>query len=259
MRLLVESDWHAHHRAGLNAPDFWFPTTGIYGKWGKVNRELWNKRLEMLDKIGPVDVWVLNGDAMDGRGEKSGGTELLPDPAWQNQIANAEACARAVEFKGEPRRFLTRGTPYHSGASSDYEDTLAANLGATIKDHVFLEIGGVTLDFKHKVGSSSIPHGRATPIARERLWNLLWSEHAEQPKADILIRSHIHYFTYTGGSDWLALTTPALQAAGTKYGGRQCSGTVDFGVVVFDCEGGEYDWKPYIARVKANKVEAIKL
>jgi hypothetical protein len=33
--------------------------------------------------------------------------------------------------------------------------------------------------------------------------------------------------------------TPALQGAGTKYGGRRCYGRVDFGVTVFDILPGE--------------------
>jgi len=235
------------------------PSTGVYAKWGKVQRELWNKRLELLDKIGPVDAWAMNGDPFDGRGERSGGTELLPDASWPNQTANAEACARVVKFTGEPKRIMSRGTPYHVGWDADYEDVLAMNLGATIKDHPFFTFGGVTFDMKHKAGASSIPHGRATPLARDRLWNLLWSEHDEQPKAQVVIRSHVHYHTFTGEADWVSMTTPALQAAGTKFGGRQCAGTVHWGVIVFECEGGRYDWTPYIVRLAANRVEAVKL
>jgi hypothetical protein len=235
------------------------PSTGVYAKWGKVQRELWYKRLELLEKIGPVDAWAGNGDHFDGRGEKSGGTELLADSSWLNQIANAEECIRAVQFTGTPKRVMSRGTPYHVGWDADYEDMLAANLGATIKDHPFFTFGGVTFDMKHKVGSSSIPHGRGTPISRERLWNLLWAEMGEQPKAQVVIRSHVHYFSFVGGNGWLGMTTPALQAAGTKYGGRQCSGTVDWGVTVFECEGGEFDWHVYTVKLASNKVEAVKL
>jgi hypothetical protein len=187
-RLLVEADYHAHHRAGLNAPDWWMPATGVYAKWGRAQREMWNKRAELLEKIGPVDAWLGNGDLFDGRGERSGGTELLPDAGWPNQIANAEASARLVQFRGEPKRIMSRGTPAHVGWDADYEDVLALNLHATIKDHPFFTLGGVTFDAKHKVGSSSIPHGRGTAISRERLWNVLWAEHGEQPKAQVLLR-----------------------------------------------------------------------
>jgi len=258
-RILIEADYHSHHRAGLNAPDFWMPERGTNGKWGRMQRELWNARCDILEKIGPVDCHAINGDVIDGRGEASGSTELLADPSWLNQIENAEQVARQVQFKGKPRIIMSRGTSYHVGKLDDYEDMLADHLGATIKDHPFFTVDGVTFDMKHKIGSSSIPHGRGTPIARDRLWNVLWAEKGEQPKADVIIRSHVHYYSVVGGARWVAMTTPALQAAATKYGGRIMSGTVDWGVVVFDVEDGEFSWKVYLVNLKSNKVKAVKL
>jgi len=258
-KILIESDYHSHHRAGLNAPDFWMPDHGKNGKWGKVQRELWDARCEILEQIGPVDAHAINGDAFDGRGERSGSTELLADPSWVNQIANAEQCARQVKFKGDPRIIMSRGTPYHVGQLDDYEDILADNLGATIKDHPFFEVEGVTFDMKHKIGTSTVPHGRGTSISRDRLWNVLWSERGEQPKADVIIRSHAHYYSYVGGPGWVSMITPGLQAAATKYGGKLCSGTVDWGVITFDVEDGEFDWTAYLVNLKSNKVKAVKL
>ena len=258
-RGLIESDYHSHHRAGLNAPDFWMPESGANKAWGKLQRELWNARCEILEKIGPVDFHAINGDAIDGRGEASGSTELLADPSWLNQIDNAEQVARQVKFKGEPRIIMSRGTGYHVGKLDDYEDLLAENLGATIKDHPFFEVDGVIFDMKHKVGSSSVPHGRGTSISKDRLWNVLWAERGDQPKADVYIRSHAHYFSYVGGAGWVAMITPALQAAATKYGGRVCSGTVDWGVITFDVEDGEFDWTAHLVNLKSNKVKAVKL
>ena len=545
-RGLIESDYHSHHRAGLNAPDYWMPDKGVNAKFGKMQRELWAARCEILEKIGPVDFHAINGDAIDGRGEASGSTELLADPSWLNQIDNAEQVARQVKFRGKERRIMSRGcltaghkilttdlrwvpvedlaigdlvvgfdedqpakgnnkikrrwktskvlanspfeadvckvklsdgtsltctwdhpfllrnvkegrlvwrtpeqmckylyrddgerreksflkfgrtfplwepngtwaagylagffdgegtlsyktrkrkdragnkefvfqlaayqkqnecletahlcldaimamnpysgwytttcksgrkshddgcmtvticggrqgkisflgsvrplrllskldwdkmggmfsyrgldeveitdiipagkqtvwglstssktyvsegflshnTPYHVGKLDDYEDLLADHLGATIKDHPFFTVDGVVFDMKHRVGGSSIPHGRGTAVAKEWLWNVLWAERGEQPKADVILRSHVHYHSYIGGPGWVAMTTPALQAAGSKYGGRIMSGTVDWGVVVFDVENGEFDWKAYIVNLKSNKVKAIRL
>jgi len=258
-RGLIESDYHSHHRAGLNAPDYWMPDKGTNKKFGVMQRELWAARCEILEKIGPVDFHAINGDAIDGRGEASGSTELLADPSWLNQIANAEECARQVKFRGKPRIIMSRGTAYHVGKLDDYEDLLADHLGATIKDHPFFTVDGVTFDMKHKVGGSSIPHGRGTAVAKEWLWNVLWAERGEQPKADVILRSHVHYHSYIGGPGWVAMTTPALQAAGSKYGGRIMSGTVDWGVVVFDVEDGEFDWKAYIVNLKSNKVKSVRL
>jgi len=86
------------------------------------------------------------------------------------------------------------------------------------------------------VGRSIIPHGRFTALGRERLWNVLWAEHDEYPKADIIVRSHVHYYGGCFGSNWEAITTPALQGPKTKFGARIATGTVDFGLVWYDIE-----------------------
>ena len=72
----------------------------------------------------------------------------------------------------------------------------------------------------------------------------MWAERGEYPKADVLIRSHVHYYDFDGDFDWLGMTTPALQGYGSKFGGRKCTGTVDVGLVYFDVKGkDDYTWK----------------
>jgi hypothetical protein len=84
------------------------------------------------------------------------------------------------------------------------------------------------------VGGSTIPHGRFTATAKERLWNVLWNERELRPKAQVILRGHVHYATFCGEPGWVAMTLPALQGMGTRYGGRVCSGTVHWGAVIFD-------------------------
>jgi hypothetical protein len=141
-------------------------------------------------------------------------------------------------------------TPYHTGQEEDWEDVLAREVGAKIGAHEWVDINGLVFDVKHHVGSSQIPHGRHTAVARERLWSQLWAEREQTPKADVIIRSHVHYFDYCGGRDWLAMTTPALQGLGTKFGARRCSGTVDFGLLSFDVASrDEWSWHWHIAEL----------
>ena len=60
----------------------------------------------------------------------------------------------------------------------------------------------------------------------------MWhAERRQQPNSQILIRSHVHYFKFTGDVNFLAMTTPALQGWGSKYGVRQCEGLINVGVL----------------------------
>jgi hypothetical protein len=236
-RAVIISDLHCGHRAGLVPPDW--QQNPEKSKYGEIQKIIYDKYLDSVRRFSPVDVLIVNADAIDGKGERSGGTELLV-PDRGDQVSMAEV---AIKEWGAKKIILTYGTPYHVGEEDDWEAILAKSLGAEIHSHAWPEIDGVVFDVKHKTPSSVIPHGRYTGPSRERLWNLIWAERDLQPKARVFIRSHVHYFSYSGDSRHLVMTTPALELPSTKYGARQCTGTVDVGLVVFDCENGEYEWR----------------
>jgi hypothetical protein len=156
--------------------------------------------------------------------------------------------------------FVSHNTPYHTGDSEDWENIIAERVDAAIGEHEWVDVEGVVFDLKHHpAGSSGIPHGRHSGVARDRLWNLIWAEKELQPKGDVFIRSHVHYHNFAGGPDWLAMTTPALQGFGSRFGARRCTGIVDFGFVTFTVNKGTYTWQPIIAKLEEQKAPMIKL
>lgn len=239
--VLILADMHCGSLVGLTPPNYRIMHDPELLEYQK---HTWSLYLKMLKDIGPVDILVVNGDATDGKAARQGGCGLITSDI----DVQAMMAARCIERVKTKKIHMVYGTPYHTGESQDHENQVASLIGADrIEGHAFLQINGLIFDVKHKVGGSTIPHGRHTAIARERLWNVLWGERGESPKADVIIRSHVHFFSYAGGHNWLALTTPALQGLGSIYGVRQCSGTVDFGMVVFHVRGkDDYSWHPYI-------------
>lgn len=80
----------------------------------------------------------------------------------------------------------------------------------------------------------------------------------------MFLRGHVHYFNYCGGSSggrhWLAVTVPALQGPGSKYGVRQCSGTVDFGLIHFDVDDhGGYQWTSHLIPFRSITPQAARV
>ena len=261
-RVVVISDLHCGHRVGLTPPGKESQISGtshqrINKKYYKAQIALWKAYAKMIDNLQPIQILIVNGDAIDGRGEKSGSTELICVDR-NEQVNLAVEC---INYAKADTVLMTRGTGYHTGNSESYEDNIADKVGAKkIEDHAWYDINGVTFDVKHFIGSSGIPHGRSTAIKRDAMWNLIWAERDEQPKADILIRSHAHYFDYTGNTDYLAIITPALQGMGSKFGAKICSGTVDFGLIYFDIIGkNKWSWGWDTVRVKEQKAKALKL
>jgi len=242
-KIIVISDLHAGHKVGLTPADWQKKSDKFYDE----QCFLYDFYLEQINKIGAVDVVIVNGDAIDGKGEKSGGTELLTSDR-DEQVEMAYQCLKEIKAK---EFYFTFGSPYHVGKEEDWEKVLAEKMNSEIKSHLFLNIDGLTFDIKHKINSSIIPHGRYTAIARDKLWNSIWAENEGQPLSDIIIRSHVHYFNFCGDDSFLAIITPAMQGIGSKFGARQCSGIVKTGFIYFETFGDkEYTWRPIILKYK---------
>lgn len=256
-RLLVISDLHCGHQVGLTHPNHdLIPTDKKSAEYDlhKIRKESYTVYRNIINKLNPIDVLIVNGDLIDGEGQASGGTELLFNDVTK-QIDMAVAAVNECEAK---KIFISYGTPYHVGKSADWENEIASRVNAVeIVSHGWIDINGLIIDYRHKVGSSSVPYGRQSPIAKERMWNLLNTEYAEFPKSDVIIRSHVHYFSYCGGSNWLGITTPALQNSFSKYGERQCSGTTDWGMVSFDIESKEdWGWEHHVVKHRVAQIKA---
>lgn len=257
--VLVLADTHCGSKGGLTHPHYWARRETDEGEFvGKLQRRMWNAFRAFLEEAGKIDIAIWNGDLIDGKGERSGGTELIES----DRTEQAVMASRLVSVVGADKNFFTYGTPYHTGVTEDYERLVADEHGGDIKSHQFIDINGLVLDVKHFVSGSSIPHGRHTAPARDRVANVLWSLREDsQPLADVLIRSHVHYCVDCGEPGrWRAVTTPALQAAYTKFGGRKCSMPVDFGVLLFRVENKRrFDYQALIEELPEVKVTPTKV
>lgn len=252
-RIIIVSDFHCGHRLGLTLSDI---DEGNH-KY-KRHKEIRNAISEWFKKEvrenGPYDMCIANGDLIDGKGTRSGGIEqLMPDRNDQKEEA-----VNIIRYIDASENFIVRGTPYHVGNEENWEDIIADTLNCTVHDRLFIEIEGVVFDVRHKIGSSSVPHGRATALLKEGLWNTLWSEEGVQPKAQVIIRSHVHYCVYAGTPGHVYITTPSLQGLGSTYGARQCSGTVHTGFLVVECHDSKYDWMIHSMPLKIQADPIIK-
>jgi hypothetical protein len=243
-RIVLIGDLHCGHRAGLTPPDWRFRECSnehVWKKFTRVQAECWRNYMDIARKLRKVDCLVVNGDCIDGRGEKSGGVELITGDR-NEQCKMAVDC---IDVWNAKEIVLTEGTGYHCGEIESWEHIIAEMLlakGYAVKigAHEWIDVNGYVFDVKHHVGSSSVPYGRVTPSGKDEVWNAVWAEAGLQPRANMIVRSHVHYcvggYRYVGGKKREFMTLPALQAMGTRFGARRCSGTVDWGVVAFDVD-----------------------
>ena len=263
-RVVIISDLHCGHVAGLTPPGWQLQpikTTkeemGKHKKWVKLERALWDKYVQLIRRIRPIDLLVVNGDCIDGRGEKSAGVELITT----NRNEQCNMAVKCIRRWHAPKIIMTYGTDYHVGSGEDYEDIIAETVGSDkIGAHEWVNVNGMILDLKHHINSSSVPHASGTAVMRDALWNSLWAEKQEQPKADMIVRSHVHQYFRFETAIWSGLITPALQGMGSRYGSRRMSKRVDWGLFWMDVRGKyDYDPHPEITRFHEQSAKAIKI
>ena len=257
------ADLHCGHLVGLTPPAYQLnprqKDTPKQAKWAAIQRDAWAGYLDGVRRMGHVHCLVVNGDCIEGKGSRSGGTELLTS----DREVQCEMAVAAIKCIKADTIVMTFGTPYHTGDQEDWESSIARDLpdGTKIGSHEWVDVNGKVFDFKHFVGGSSIPHGQFTAPARDWLWNVLWAEHEEQPKADVIVRSHIHRASYCGvPGEWDAYTTPALQAMGSKFGSRRCTARVHFGFYWWDVTSdGHITFDHHKVPIKSQRARAIKI
>lgn len=147
---------------------------------------------------------------------------------------------------------LTYGTGYHTGNDEDWELTLTKRLAdkgydAQIDAEGFYNVNGVVISAKHHAGGSAQEPLRGTPLRKELFYNDQWVALGIQPRADIILRGHTHYFDKEETVDRHAFSCPCLCTLGDKFGARICKGTVHFGFLTFNISAfGEFTYKKHI-------------
>jgi len=262
-RILVISDLHCGHETGLTHPDFQYAYRNSLSsdlakrkrKFAEIQRQVWDWYTSTIESLKPIDILFDMGDNIEGPAEKSSGTELITSDL-NEQCTMAEM---AIDSVKADKIFMVYGTYYHVSRYQDCEDTIADMVGADkIGSREFIDVNGVVFDLKHQIGRSSIPHGQGTLLAKEKLWNTLWAHDDLQPYAHIVLRGHIHFYSYVGRDDWLAMSLPALQWS-SKYGARVAQGKVGLGMVKFDVEdSGDYSFEHLQCNLGVMKAKLIK-
>lgn len=253
-RVLLFADSHCGAVTGLTPPSYQYKFISdppseevrIRNKWARQQHESWQWYVNTLGVLGHIDVCMINGDCIDGTGKKSGGTELITTDR-KEQVAMAVECANKIQAD---HYIMTFGTPYHCGNNEDFELDIAKHLGCKIGGHEWERVNGVVFDLKHKQSNCKNP---STGLFNEIVDNREWAGVGEQPKADVLVRSHTHRFCIHRVEDTIGISTPSLQTYGTKFGARQCSRKVQFGMIALDVwPDGEVVEHVHIARLASH-------
>jgi len=202
-RLLLFGDMHCGNELGLTHPHW------IAGRAKGELKKFWNSYKRVLKKIGKVDIAVGMGDLVDGPGPKDTTHLIETDLSEQTDMA----IAAIKEIKAD-QMFLIRGTGYHVDNGFSVEDLVARELGVRIYDHRTIIIEGKKYNFSHKVGRSTTPYGKVSPLAKVIVKNILANLCKMEKIADYFFRAHVHYYVGATLGEREAYSNLCLQLRG---------------------------------------------
>ena len=243
IRVLSLSDTHCGNFTGLT-PDKYNPQSEDNYKAYVYRRTLYEWVCKQVDLLRPIDICVADGDLIDGKGDKTGGCEQI-EMKRPKQIEMATEFLKFVDAKEYHFAF---GTGYHVGREDDWESIIANEFHTDADDIVTQKVNGLTMKWRHHIGGSLVPAGRATSLLRQQEWDALWSLDGEFERANIMVFGHVHYFQSFTNRFGSVFTQPGLQGlGGSQLGSRRMGGIVDFGLLHFDIKGkDDWSWKAHL-------------
>lgn len=242
MRILSVGDLHCGNISGLT-PDKYNPDSEVGHKMYLYRKSLYHWVQQEIDKLRPIDICVVNGDAIDGKGEKSGGNEQITTDRTV-QIDMAVDFCKWVDAK---EYHFTYGTGYHVGQEDDWENRIASEFNTRPESTVVLNINGLLMKWRHHTGGSVAYSARSGSLMRNQMNDILWGVDAEEERGDVLVYSHVHYFLAVVDRFGAIFASPALQGwGGSQLGARRKGGIVDYGFLHFDVTSKEdWTWKAH--------------
>ena len=224
-RIVVVSDLHAGSMYGLmpHAFDTYDGVTKPQNAGQEYLWKCWEDFCWRTSQFDP-DAVIVNGDCIEGPQRKSNGFEVSL-PSQDDQVDAAIKSLEALRARTERAKwYFTMGTPYHVGEWGGAEEAIARALrgesypsvgvGKYCREALWLDAEGVVLEVAHHIGGASGFY-RLTALDREGQWSAMAAKDASKgvPKADLLIRSHVHFFGVGEHASKQMLTTPCWKLA----------------------------------------------
>jgi hypothetical protein len=168
----------------------------------------------------PIDAVVHNGDVIDGHQHRQKATELCLPMVGDQAEAAAKALWNLKKKLNDCPWYFIQGTEYHETEAARELEAVAKDLGGVSymglgtgkysRDCLDLDVDGVVIDFSHHISTGGGIY-RASPADREGIWSALAGKEGKAPKADAVVRSHIHYYTHVEHASKHIIITPCWQ------------------------------------------------
>lgn len=226
-KVVVVSDIHCGSVFGL-LPEGFVNSEDKVVEQNVGQQHLWQCWLDFCNvQVKPFnpDVVIFNGDAVDGAQRKNHGVELSLPLILDQEEAAVETLRVLRNAAPNAEWFFVQGTEYHEDGAARSLENIASRLearkyvglgtGRYSKEVLDLELEGVVINAAHHISGSGGIY-RATAADREGIWSALAGKEGKSPKADVVVRSHVHSFIHVEHESKHIVVSPCWQLQ-TRY------------------------------------------
>lgn len=257
-RVMVISDLHVGSATAVCSAKPIISDLGTYYTPNKLQKTFFKAWKDMIKSIeGTVDLLVINGECIDGANVKQVGQQ-----SWTTNIDDMMNDAKKlIEMIPYKKVLILRGSNYHEQVDgTNFEEIMADKLRGCVKYRAyggegktdyfaFVKIYGKVFNFTHHIGFSKSEAYRTTALAREMVG--MHFQHDKLGRADIFVRSHVHYFNHIEFTHTHGCTTPSWKYPDSHlFRGGLAGTTADIGSVMFTIHpDGKIGFDKYIAEI----------
>ena len=257
-RVLVISDLHVGSSTALCSAKPIIADLGTFYTPNGLQKIFFKAWKDMIKSLkGPVDLLVINGECIDGANVKQVGQQ-----SWTTNFEDMmEDAKKLIEMIPYKKVLILRGSNYHEQLDgTNFEEIMAGKLRDCVKykayggegktDYfAFVKVYNKIFSFTHHIGFSKSEAYRTTALAREMAG--MHFQHDKLGRADIFVRSHVHYFNHIEFVHTHGCTTPAWKYPDQHlFRGGLAGTTADIGAVAFVIHSnGHVDFEKYIAEI----------
>jgi hypothetical protein len=268
-RIVVVSDMHVGSKYAVSPPVVTISESPSFSetttqKATSIRLQLFEKWKEVTQKYQAPDVLVINGEPIEGTNYKH------PSEVWSvNLFDQINAAKQLVQMFNAKKIYVTRGSDYHALVNDQhFEDYFAQLIGAEkigskyTQEVLNLSINGRLFNFAHHLPSTLVFQYRSTALARELAMLKLNASHFF-PKgldADVVVRSHVHYFWVIQTTSHIGMITPCWKLEDWYMRRKGAGATSDIGAVQFTVSAdGVIDWDASIFKIDSAKPPIVRV
>lgn len=239
-KVLAISDTHCGAVSGLLPPNYYNKDRDIHLQQTRVQEFLWDFWKAMCSEVGHVDIVICNGDIIDGCNRHSQGKDVL----ISDIMVQCDIACQLLHMIDADKFIFTQGSGYHVNDNPSADEMICKMMGGEWYSWFGdILIDNIRINIQHETSFSKDPSGRFNSQRKDANQLKLQGD-----ESDIYIRSHTHYFAYSGDSNSMTVVTPCWKGM-DGFVSKKSQMRPDNGYVLFNIEGSNYSWDYNIFKI----------